>query len=152
MRAVQPTSLALVIAFITAVQLSFRGRSTEFLILPPFAILVYLIFRYPFGSSANLRSIVLLPCIGAISGVLCFRYLGLSPLGVGVTCLTVLFARDVIRASMSPAVAVAVLALLLHADDARYIMNVLEDILGITMIFFLWRHFLLGARTGARRP
>lgn len=139
-------AVPLTIAFISAMQLSFRGRSTEFLVLPPIAVLVYLIFRDPFGPSSNLRSVVLLPCVGAITGVLCSRYLGLTPLGVGVTCLAVLFAQDMIRASMPPAIALGVLALLLHADDARYVVNVFQDSLGIAMIFFLWRSFAFGAR------
>ncbi len=133
------------LAVLTATQSRLQNRLTEFLVLPPFAVVIYLTFRDPFGKSANLRSIVILPCVGAAVGELCFRYLGLTPAGVAVDTLIVLSLQSVLRARMPPALALSVLAMLLHVKSFTYVLGVAEASSLIAIVFFLWRRFIASA-------
>ncbi len=131
------------LAVLTATQSRLQNRITEFLVLPPFAVVIYLIFRDPLGKSANLRSIVVLPCMGAAVGELCFRYLGLTPAGVALDTLCVLSLQSVLRARMPPALALSVLAMLLHVKSFPYVLGVAEASTLIAIAFFLWRRFVI---------
>lgn len=131
------------LAILTATQIRLHNLVTEFLLLPPFAVVIYLIFRDPFGKSANLRSIVVLPCMGAAVGELCSRYLDLTPAGVAVDTLCVLSLQSVLRARMPPALALSVLAMLLRAKSFTYVLGVAEASSLIAIVFFLWRRFAL---------
>jgi HPP family len=129
-------------AALAATQSRLQNAVTEFLVLPPFAVVVYLIFRDPFGKSANLRSIVVLPFLGAATGELCFRYLGLTPAGVALDTLCVLALQSLMAARMPPALALSVLAMLLHVQSFTYILGVAEASTLIAIVFFLWRRFI----------
>jgi CBS-domain-containing membrane protein len=136
-------AVPVLLAILTETQHRFQDSATSFLVLPPFAVVIYLIFREPFGNSANLRSIVLLPCIGAIIGQLCFRFLGFTPLGIAVDTLMVLAIQSILRARMPPALALSVLALLLHVKSLTYTLGVFEASVSIAIVFFLWRRFVV---------
>jgi hypothetical protein len=131
------------LAVLNATQSRVQNRVTEFLVLPPFAVVIYLIFRDPLGKSANLRSIVVLPCMGAAVGELSFRYLGLSPAGVALDTLCVLSMQSVLRARMPPALALSVLAMLLRVKSFTYVLGVAEASTLIAIVFFLWRRFAI---------
>jgi len=139
------------LAVLTATQSRLQNRVTEFLVLPPFAVVIYLIFRDPLGKSANLRSIVILPCLGAAVGELCFRYLSFTPAGVAVDTLCVLSLQSLLRARMPPALALSVLAMLLRAKSLAYIEGVAEASTTIAILFFLWRGFVI-SRLLAEEP
>lgn len=132
-------AVPMLLAMLSAMQLAVRRPATEFLILPPFAVIIYSIFRDPWGRSATLRSVVFLPCLGAIFGQLSSRYLGLTPAGVAAATLCVILVQALIGADMAPALAIAVLALLLRPEGTPYILGVLEGTLTIFIIFSLWR-------------
>ena len=129
------------LAVLTETQHRLQARVTDFLVLPPFAVVIYLLFRDPLGKSANLRSIVVLPCMGAAVGELCFHYLGLTPAGIALDTLCVLALQSIMRARMPPALALSVLAMLLHAESFTYILGVAEASTLIALAFFLWRRF-----------
>lgn len=131
------------LAALTATQLRLQNGITEFLVLPPFAVIVYIVFREPFGKWANLRSIVILPCLGAAVGELSFRYLGMTPAGIAVDTLCVLSLQSLLKARMPPALALSVLAMLLHARSATYVLGVAEASVTIAIVFFLWRRFVI---------
>ena len=132
-------AVPLVLALLSAMQIAVHQRATAFLVLPPFAVIIYSIFRNPLGESATLRSIVVLPCLGATLGQLAWHYLGLTPAGVAAATLAVLVAQAVIGASMPPALALAVLAMLLRAEGPWYVLGVLEGTFTIFGAFWLWR-------------
>lgn len=131
------------LALLTATQHKLQNRVTEFLVLPPFAVVIYLIFRDPFGKSANLRSIVVLPFMGAGCGELCYRYLGMTPLGIAVDTLCVLALQSILQARMPPALALSVLAMLLHVESPTYVLGVAEASTLIAIVFLLWRRFVI---------
>ncbi len=130
-------------AILTQSQHQLLEGATEFLVLPPFAVIIYLIFRDPYGKWANLRSIVVLPCLGAIIGQLSFRFFGLTPLGVAIDTLCVLGGQALLRARMPPALALSVLAMLLHVQRFTYTLGVAEASTSIAIVFFVWRRILI---------
>lgn len=131
------------LALLTAAQSRLQNRVTEFLVLPPFAVVIYIVFRDPLGKSANLRSIVVLNCMGAAVGELSFRFLGLTPIGIGADTLCVLSLQSVLRAWMPPALALSVLAMLLRVESTTYVLGVAEASSLIAITFFLWRRFAI---------
>lgn len=131
------------LAILTATQHRLQNRVTEFLVLPPFAVVIYLIFRDPLGKSANLRSIVVLPVMGAAVGELSYRYFGLTPLGIAADTLCVLGLQSVLQARMPPALALSVLAMLLHVESFTYVLGVGEQSTLIAIAFFIWRSVVI---------
>lgn len=132
-------AVPLLMAILTATQHRLQDRATNFLVLPPFAVIIYLIFQYPYGDWANLRSIVVLPCLGAVVGQLSFRFFGLTPLGIAIDSLCVLALQSILKARMPPALALSVLAMLLHVQSFTYTLGVAEASTAIAIVFFLWR-------------
>ncbi len=149
---VTAVAVPLLLALLSAMQVAVHQRATTFLILPPFAVIIYSIFRNPLGESASLRSAVALPCLGAIAGQLSGHYLGLTPAGVAAATLTVLVAQAVIGASMPPALALAVLAMLLRVEGPWYVLGVLEGTLTIFTTFWLWRRLVNAQFVDHRAP
>ena len=72
----------------------------------------------------NFRSIIVLPCLGAVAGALCWHYLGDGPLSIALATLSVLVAQMVLRAYMPPALALAALAPLLRVEIEPYVAGV----------------------------
>lgn len=142
-------AVPVLLAFLSALQLLTPHRATEYLVLPPLAVIVYLIFRAPDGDGANLRSIVLLPCLGAAAGQLCWHYLGLTPAGVAAATFSVVILQAALRAYMPPALALAVLAMLLRPVGPWYVVGVFEGTSLIFIAFTLWRSFAPKLRSRA---
>jgi CBS-domain-containing membrane protein len=136
-------AVPVLLAILAEIQHRMHDLETAFLVLPPFAVVIYLIFREPYGTSANLRSIVVLPCLGAIVGQLSFRFLGLTPLGIAVATMCVLVLQSLLRVRMPPALALCVLAMLLRVESLTYTLGVAEASIVIAIVFFLWRHLLV---------
>lgn len=115
---------------------------TEFLLVPPLAVIIYLIFSHPQAPSTNFRSVVILPSIGATVGELAYRYCGLTPWGVALATLVVLSLQELISADMPPALALAVLAMLLGARGFGYTAGVATAALIVWTIFLIWRRLV----------
>jgi CBS-domain-containing membrane protein len=131
------------LAVLTATQRELQNSETQFLVLPPLAVIIFLLFREPFGPWANLRSIVILPCIGAATGELTYHFLGMTAIGIAVDTLVVLAFQSLLRSKMPPALALSVLAMLLHAESWTYFLGVAEATCIIAIAFSLWRRFLI---------
>jgi hypothetical protein len=131
------------LAILTEAQRGLQTLATNFLVLPPFAVVIYLVFRDPYGKSADLRSTVVLPCLGAVVGQLSFHYFKLTPLGIALDTLCVLTLQSVLKAQMPPALALSVLAMLLHVQSFTYTVGVTEASTSIAVVFFLWRRLLI---------
>lgn len=131
-------AVAGLLALLSAVQVATARNETEYLLLPPFAVIIYIIFGGEPGVAARFRSVVVLPVIAAIVGELCWHYFGLSPVGVALATLAVLAVQAAIRAQMPPALALAVLAMLLQARGYPYVLGVLEGTATIFVAFVAW--------------
>lgn len=134
-------AVPLLLALLSGIQIATGRHATQFLILPPFAVIIYSIFSLPRGDAVTLRSVVILPCIGAIAGELSGHYLGLTPAGVAAATIAVLVAQALLRVSMPPSLALAVLAMLLHAQTYAFALGVFEGTAIIFIAFWFWRYF-----------
>jgi hypothetical protein len=139
-------AVPLLLALLSSLQIAAGRHAAQFLVLPPFAVVIYSIFSLPRSNAATLRSVVILPCIGAIVGELSGHYLGMTPQGVAAATIAVLVAQALLRASMPPALALAVLAMLLHADTYAFALGVFEGTAIIFTAFRFWLYF------DSRRP
>ncbi len=116
-----------------------RGEATEFLLVPPLAVVAYLLFSQPERTDARLRAVVLLPAIAAIVGEAGYAALGPTPWGIAAVVLGVLLAGRALRARMPPALAIAVLAMLLRARGPWYPIDVAVSSLVVWGAFHAWR-------------
>jgi CBS-domain-containing membrane protein len=137
-RAAAVAAVPLLLVLLSAIQLAVHRPLTEYLLLPPFAVMIYLIFADGKDDATTLRSIVILPCLGAIVGEACFRYFGMAPIGVAIATGAVLLAQAALRANMPPALALTVLAMLLRAEGPTYVLGVAEGTLVIFVAFAVW--------------
>jgi len=135
-------AVPVLLAGLSGVENATHMRITDYLVLPPLAVVIFLIFRDPAGEAANGRSIVLLPCLGAIVGQLSAFYFGLTPLGIATATACVLLLQTITDAFMPPALALCVLALILHADPVTYVVGVFEATAAIFCVFYVWRAFV----------
>ncbi len=135
-------AVPLVLFAIDAVSRVVRGRPTEFLLVPPLAVVTYLLFSDPERADGRLRSVVVLPVVGGVAGELGYAALGLTPWGVAATVLAVLLAQRALRARMPPALAIAVLAMLLRARGPWYPIDVGVSSLLVWAAFRAWRRII----------
>jgi hypothetical protein len=117
-------------------------RATEFLLVPPLAVIIYLLFSQPESAHAKFRSTVILPALGAAAGQICYFYFGFSPWSVAIATFIVLVMQGAIRGNMPPALALAVLAMLLHARGAAYTIGVAVASALVWCIFLAWRQWV----------
>jgi hypothetical protein len=137
------------LAGLEALRAATRQPFTGYLVLPPLAVIIYLIFRDPNGEAATARSVILLPTLGAATGGIAYHFLGLTPAGLAVGTSIVLLLQAATNAFMPPALALCILAMLLHADPLTYVSGVLESTVLIFAVFTAWR---LGSRGRVRLP
>ncbi len=116
-----------------------RGAETEFLLVPPLAVVAYLLFSEPERTDGRLRAVVALPALGAIAGEAGYAVLGPTPWGIAAVVLAVLLAGRALRARMPPALAIAVLAMLLRARGPWYPIDVAASSLVVWAVFHAWQ-------------
>jgi CBS-domain-containing membrane protein len=116
-----------------------QSNVTEFLLVPPLAVVIFLLFSQPDARFINARSIIVLPVLGAAVGEACYAYFGLTPWGIGAATLIILLAQEAIRGYMPPALAIAILAMLLKARGIGYTAGVGLAVLLIGAVFVAWR-------------
>lgn len=117
-------AVPLLLALLDALAGAWRAPAAEYVMLPPFAVIIFLLFTQTRGICTNFRSIIVLPCLGAVAGALCWHYLGDGPLSIALATLSVLVAQMVLRAYMPPALALAALAPLLRVEIEPYVAGV----------------------------
>lgn len=119
-----------------------HSSDTEFLLVPPLAVIVYLIFSLPDAHYVTFRSVVVMPVVGAAVGQLSYHFLGLTPWGVAAAAIVVLLVQKWIRAFMPPAIALSILAMLLRAQEVGYTVSVALATLFVGAVFLVWRRFV----------
>lgn len=134
-------AVPVLLAILTALRNRMHLHALEYVILPPIAVVIFTAFGQPESRAASLRSLVLLPTLGALTGVLCDRALGFTPWGVALATLIVLGLQRVTGAAMPPALALALLAMLLHGDPVAYVGGVLEATVIVAVAFTAWRRW-----------
>lgn len=132
-------ALPLLLSLLHVAAHAWRAPAAEYVMLPPFAAIAFLLFTQTNAAAANLRSIVVLPCVGAAAGALCWQFLGAGAMSLALATASVLVAQIILRAYMPPALTLAALAPLLHVDAGAYVAGVAIGTSIIAAAFFLWR-------------
>jgi HPP family len=124
---------------IDAVSRAVRGRGTEFLLVPPLAVVIYLLFSEPDRTDGRLRAVVLLPFIAALSGEVGYGLLGLTPWAIAGVVVVVLLTQWMLHARMPPALAIAILAMFLRVRSPWYPVDVVLSSTLVWIAFHGWR-------------
>ncbi len=117
-------------------------KATQFLLVPPLAVITYVLFMQPRSRHASVASIIVLPVAGALIGEAAYHFLGAAPWAFAVACAAVLGVQALLRATMPPALAIALLAILLKASGPYYPLDVCLATIAIAVTFYVWRALL----------
>ncbi len=106
--------------FIGVVDLLGAATHLRFLLFPPLVAIGYTLFVDPYGKHTSLRDSVLGPVVGALVGVMAITWLPVGPVRVMLVTATGILALRLLRIGLSPALAVALLTLLVGAGGALH--------------------------------
>lgn len=130
------TALA-VVAVVELAHLLSLAMPIRYALFPPLAVIAYLAFGDPGGELAGWRSVVLLPVMAALAGIWLVRLP--EALGIAIGLFAVLAAMELVRRSAPPALAVLLLAFLLHLATPVYPLSVLVSTLVVYGLVQLYR-------------
>lgn len=126
-------------AFLGAVAVAASTTHLRFLLYPPLAAIGFALFLDPYHQRASLRSVVIGPVAGALIGVAALTWLSPGPLRVAAVTALGIVALHLLRAELTPALAVALLTLLVGASGVAYILSIGLSSLALWALFLLWR-------------
>lgn len=135
-------ALVLVPAILVASDLAATRSALQFLLLPPFGALAYLVFIHPEGAALSFRHIVLAMCLTALWSWLIASAFGYHALTVGVAATGTIVIMWVSGARrVVPPMALCLLTLLLHSEirwQVDYLLSVLVFTLLLWLFSLLW--------------
>jgi len=142
--------------FLGAVALVSSTTHLRFLLFPPLAAIGYALFLDPYSRRTTIRSAVLGPVAGALLGVAAVSWFPAGPLRVMVVTALGIAALYLLHAELTPALAVALLTLLVGGEGVAYIISIALSSFALWAFFLLWR-FVVYARfypppAGAAKP
>lgn len=143
-----PWTLVSAVAVVAVVELAHLLSLTmpmRYALFPPLAVIAYLALSDPWGELAGWRSVILLPVVAATLGVLLVRLP--EALGIAIGLGAVLAAMALVGRRAPPALAVVLLAFLLHVTNLVYPLSVLISTLVVYGLVHLFRR--LRPRAGA---
>jgi CBS-domain-containing membrane protein len=126
--------------FLGAIALIGSATHLRFLLFPPLAAIGYALFLDPRSSRTALRSVVLGPVAGALLGVAAVSWLPPGPARVMIVTALGIVALYVLHAELTPALAVALLTLLVGAEGETYVVSIALSSLALWALFLVWRH------------
>lgn len=132
-------SLLLLPPFLGAVALIGSATHLRFLLFPPLAAIGYAIFLDPYSQRATVRSVVLGPVAGALLGVAALSWIPAGPSRVMVVTALGIVTLYLLSAELTPALAVALLTLLVGAEGVAYIVSISLSSVALWALFLLWR-------------
>jgi hypothetical protein len=135
-------ALLLLPPFIGAVDLLGAATHLQFLLFPPLVAIGYTLFVDPYGQHTSLRDSVLGPVVGALVGVMAITWLPAGPVRVMIVTAAGILALRLLQIGLSPALAVALLTLLVGASGPTYLLSIAASSLALTGLFRLWRRFI----------
>ena len=112
------------------------------LLFPPLVAIGYTLFTDPYGKQTCLRDSVLGPVVGALVGVMAVTWLPPGPVRVMIVAAAGILVLRLLRVDLSPALAVALLTLLVGARGLTYLLSIAASSLALTGLFRLWRRFV----------
>lgn len=126
-------------SFLGAVAVVGSATHLRFLLFPPLAAIGFALFLDPYSQRASLRSVVAGPVAGALIGVAAQSWLPAGPWRVTAVTALGIIALSLLRAELTPALAVALLTLLVGASGVAYIISIALSSLALSTLFLLWR-------------
>jgi CBS-domain-containing membrane protein len=132
-------TLLLLPPFLGVVALVGSATHLRFLLFPPLAAIGYAIFLDPYSRRTALRSVVVGPVCGALLGVAAVSWLPAGPFRVMLVTALGIAALYLLHAELTPALAVALLTLLVGAQGIAYIVSIALSSLALWVLFLLWR-------------
>jgi CBS-domain-containing membrane protein len=128
------------IGFMTFLELHTPLR---FLLFPPLAALAYAIFTSPDRPSANMRGIIVAPTLTAVLVLPISLRVGASAAGFALAVLVTMVIMRLLGTVLVPALALAVLIVLLHVHDIAFAISVFAATTLLYVLFKVWKHALL---------
>jgi len=125
--------------FLGAVAVAGSATHLRFLLFPPLAAIGFALFLEPYSRRASLRSVVAGPVAGALLGVAALSWLPPGPWRVVAVTALGIVALYLLRAELTPALAVALLTLLVGASGLAYVLSIALSSLALWALFLLWR-------------
>jgi hypothetical protein len=123
------------LALLDACARSWHIPAARYISLPPIAGRGVLALFHPAPSPRHGALDRRPSCFGAFIGAMLWHVLGDTPFGVAIKMLAVLLAQLVLRADMPPALALALLPLVLHPDPQGYVGGVAIGTAGLGVAF-----------------
>ncbi len=135
-------ALAVLPPFLGVVSLIGSATHLRFLLFPPLAAIGYALFGNPYNRRNVVRSAVLGPITGALLGVAAVTWFPAGPLRVMLVTALGIVALYALSAELTPALAVALLTLLVGAEGAAYILSIAISSFALCVIFLVWRRVI----------
>lgn len=132
-------ALFLLPLFLGAVAIAGSATHLRFLLFPPLAAIGFALFLEPYHQRTSLRSVVAGPVAGALIGAAAGAWLPAGPLRVAAVTALSIIALYLLRAELTPALAVALLTLLVGASGVAYVISIMLSSLALWGLFLLWR-------------
>jgi CBS-domain-containing membrane protein len=133
-------ALLLLPLFLGAVAVVGATTHLRFLLFPPLAAIGFAIFLEPYSPRTSLRSVVIGPVAGALLGVAALTGAPAGALRVVIVTALGIVALSLLRAELTPALAVALLTLLVGESGALYIISIALSSLVLWAFFLVWRY------------
>jgi CBS-domain-containing membrane protein len=133
------SALCLLPPFLGAVALAGSATHLRLLLFPPLAAIGYALFLHPYGPYTSLRNSVLGPVTGALVGTLAVTWVPAGPLRVIAVTAAGILALRLLRVELPPALAVALLTLLVGGEGLLYLASIAASSLALALLFRAWR-------------
>ncbi|HUY76089.1 MAG TPA: HPP family protein [Ktedonobacterales bacterium] len=132
-------ALLLLPMFLGLVAIVGSATHLRFLLFPPLAAIGFALFLEPYHRRTSLRSVVFGPVMGASIGVVALSWIPAGPLRIVTVTALGIAALYLLQAELTPALAVALLTLLVGASGVAYIISIALSSLTLWVFFLLWR-------------
>jgi CBS-domain-containing membrane protein len=143
-------ALVILPPFLAIVAVIAGQTQMRYMLFPPLAAIGYSLFLDPFSGRATVRGIVIGPVAGALIGALALAWLPDGPLRILLVAALGILALYWLRSELTPALAVALLTLLVGAQGPLYVLSIALTTSALAAIFFIWRRFIY--ERGTRAP
>ncbi len=121
----------------------------RYALFPPLAVIAYLAFRDPRAELAGWRSVILLPVAAAAVGILLVHLP--EAIGIATGLLAIFALMELSQAAAPPALAIVLLAFLLHISSWVYPLSVLVSTVVVYLGAVLLRRLTSARAAGTSR-
>lgn len=128
--------------FLGVVAVAASETHLRFLLFPPLAAIGLALFRDPYSQRTAFRSVVMGPVAGALIGVAALRWMPVGPVRIALVTAIGIGALSLLRAELTPALAVSLLSLLVGAEGMSFVISIALSSCALWLLFLLWRRLI----------